>query len=91
MNIKKLTLIVGLATAATLNFNSLNATELALSPKAKANQIRTAAVTTAEPNLFASNPEIAASPKVLANFPQLARGHQVQPAKTMAACACCKS
>jgi hypothetical protein len=47
-------------------------------------------VTTADPNLLARNPEIAASPKVLANFPQLARGHQSQPVKPMAACACCK-
>lgn len=91
MNIKHLTLIIALATAGTLNLTNLSAAEPALSPKAKANQIRTGAVTTTEPNLFARNPEIAASPKVLANFPQLARGHQAQPAKPMVACACCKS
>ena len=90
MNTKHLTLIIALATAGTLNLSNLNAAEPALSPKANANQIKTVAATIADPNLFARNPDIAASPKVLANFPQLARGRQAQPAKPMAACACCK-
>ena len=90
MNTKHLTLIIALATAGSLNLGFLNAAEPALPTKVPTNQTKCAAVTTADPNLLARDPEIAASPKVLANFPQLARGHQSQPVKPMAACACCK-
>ena len=90
MNTKNLTLIIALAAASTLNLINLNAADLALSPKARANQPKPAAVTTGDPNLLARNSEVAASPKVLANFPQLARGHTAQPGKPMAACTCCK-
>ena len=90
MNTKHLTLIIALATAGTMNLGHLNAAEPAFSTKAPTNQTKCAAVTTADPNLLARNPEIAASPKVLANFPQLALGHQSQLVKPMAACACCK-
>jgi hypothetical protein len=90
MNTKHLTLILALALAGTLNLSNLNAAESARSPKAVTNQTKCAAVTVADPNLLARNPDIAASPKVLANFPQLARGHKAQPDKPMAACTCCK-
>jgi len=90
MNKKHLTLIVALATAGTLNLINLNAAELALSPKALANQPKTTASTTAEPNLLARNPDIAASPKVLANFPQMAHNQHPQAFKPMVGCVCCK-
>ena len=90
MNTKNLTIIVALAAAATLSNISLNAVEPALSPQAKACHTKTVPVTTADPNLLARNPEVAASPKVLANFPQMAKGRNAQPNKAMAASSCCK-
>jgi len=81
---------MALATIGTLSIGHLNAAEPALSLKAKVTQAKTAPVTAADPNLLARNSEVAASPKVLANFPQLARGHKTQPDKSMAACTCCK-
>lgn len=90
MNTKHLTLIIALATAGTLNLTNLNAAEPALSQKALPNETNCAAVIVAGPNLIARNPNIAASPKVLANFPQLAHRQHAQPAKSMMACSCCK-
>lgn len=90
MNTKHLTLIIALAIAGTLNLTSLNAAEVAPSQKAPTDHAKCAMVTVADPNLFARNPNIAASPKVFANFPQMARSQHVQMAKQMAACSCCK-
>jgi hypothetical protein len=90
MNTKHLTLIIALATAGILNLTNLNAAEPALSQKAPTDHAKCAAVTVADPNFFPRNPNIAASPKVLANFPQLAHSQHAQPTKPMMACSCCK-
>ena len=90
MNAKYLTLILTVAAATTLSTLNLNAAAPAVSPTAKACHTTAGPVTTADANLAARNSDVAASPKVLANFPYLASGHKAQPAKTMAACACCK-
>jgi hypothetical protein len=90
MNMKNMTILIALATAATLSSMNLNAAEPATSPQAKACHNQTAPVTTAEPNLLAGNSAIAASPKTLANFPQLAKAHAPKPSTPMMACSCCK-
>ena len=90
MNTKYLIAFIALAAAATLTTLDLNAAEPAPSSQATACHTKAVPVTTADPNLLARNPDVAASRKVLANFPQMAKGHKPQPAKTMAACSCCK-
>ena len=90
MNSKYLIILIGLAAAGTLNLTNLNAAESARSPKVLANQPKTPACTTSDPNLLARNPDIAATPKVLANFPQMARSQHAQTSKPRVACACCK-
>ena len=90
MPTKILTVIVALAAVATLSTFNLNAAEAAPAPEAAACQRKTVQVTTTDPNLLARNPAIAASPKTLANFPQLAKVHAPQPNKPMATCSCCK-
>jgi hypothetical protein len=91
MNTKHLKIIITLALAATVNLINLNAADLAASPKGKASQIKTAQAMLYEPDLIARNSDLAASPKVLANLPQLAKAHTTLPTKTMVACSCCKS
>ena len=90
MNTKNMTIIIALATVATLSTLNLNAAEPAPAPQAKACCSQTAPVTTADPNLIARNSAIAASPKTLANFPQLAKAHAPKPSTPMMACGCCK-
>jgi hypothetical protein len=85
-----LTLIVALAAVATLSPLTLTAAEPAPSPKAACTQCQTRQAVSADPDLLARNPAIAASPKTLANFPQLAKVHTPQPNQALAACACCK-
>jgi hypothetical protein len=87
---KNLTVIIALAAVTTLSTLNLNASEPAPSPQAKACCSRTAPVTTADPNLIARNSVIAASPKTLANFPQLAKTQAPKPSTPMIACGCCK-
>jgi hypothetical protein len=98
MNTKNPTLIITLAVAITLGTINLNAAEPVLSPKAQANQIKRVQITTADPNLLACNREVIASPKVLADFSQVAQCHKAQSGKligvgaccdTMGTCACC--
>ena len=90
MLIKNLTLIVALATVATLSTLNLNAAEPAPAPQATACHAKTVQTTTADPNLLARNPAIAASPKTLANLPQLGKAHAKQPSTPVLACSCCK-
>jgi hypothetical protein len=90
MNTKQLTLILTVAAATTLGTLNLNAAAPAVSPTAKSCCSTAVPATTADANLAARNSEAVASPKAFANFPYLAGGHKAQPAKTMAACACCK-
>ena len=90
MHTKNLTLIVALATVTTLSTLTLNAAEATPSPCATACQRKTVQATTADPNLLARNSAIAASPKTLANFPQLAKVHASQPTQPMVTCSCCK-
>ncbi len=90
MSTKNMTIIIALATVATLSSLNLNAAEAAPAPQAKACCSRTASVTTADPNLLARNSTIAASPKTLANFPQLAKAHALKPGTPMIAGGCCK-
>ena len=85
-----MTIIIALATVATLGTLNLNAAEPAPAPQAKACHSQTAPVATADANLNARHTEVIASPKALANLPQLAKGHNAQSTKTMAACSCCK-
>ena len=90
MNTKHLTLILTVAAATTLTTLNLNAAEPAVAPAAKACHSTAAAATTTDSNLPTRTSEVAASPKVFANFPYLAGGNQTQSAKPMAGCACCK-
>jgi hypothetical protein len=87
---KNLTVIVVLASVATLSTLDLNAAGPAPSAQAKACCSQTAPATTADPNLIARNFTIAASPKTLANFPQLAKAQAPQPSTPRIACSCCK-
>ena len=91
MNMKNLILIAALAAGATLSNLDLNAAEPALSTKATACCAKTVQATTVDPDLRARNSAIAASPKTLANFPQLGKAYASQPKTQMAACGCCKS
>ena len=90
MNTKNMTIIIALATVATLSTLNLNAAEPTSAPQAKACCSQTAQVTTADPNFLARNSAIAASPKTLANFPQLTKAHAPKPNTPMMACGCCK-
>ena len=85
-----MTIIIALATVATLSTLNLNAAEPAPTPHSKACCRQTARVMTADQNITAHNSAIAASPKTLANFPQLAKAHAPKPSAPMIACGCCK-
>jgi hypothetical protein len=90
MNKRNLILSPALVAAVAASIIALNATEPVLSPKARADQMKAAPAAVANPNLPARNSQVAASPKVLANFPQLAPGHEGPAEKAKAACTCCK-
>jgi hypothetical protein len=87
---KNLTQIITLAAGLAFSLINLNAAEPVLSPKAKADPSKPVPVSTADPELRARKFEVAASPKVLANFPYLARGGKGAPSRLMAVCSCCK-
>ena len=90
MPAKNLTQIVALAAVAALSSLNLNAAEPALSTKATACCAKTVQTATADQDLRARNSAIAASPKTLANFPQLAKANAPKPSTPMIACSCCK-
>ena len=89
MNTKRLTLIVTVAAATALSNLSLNAAEAGCCGMAKPCHTPAVAAAPAAPSLAAPSSAVAASPKVFANFPYLAGEHTAQPAKPMAAHACC--
>ena len=90
MNTKHRKIIVALALAATLNLLSLNAAQPAPSSKTATCCLKSASAAPAHPDLLARNSDIAASPKVLANLPQLAKRHQAPSSQPLMACDCCK-